>query len=54
MPVGLPSVVETAEPDRDLEAVQLFCLGGLTVTLYLLHLLPVAMANARKLLACAG
>jgi hypothetical protein len=54
MPVGLPGVVETAEPDRDLEAVQLFCLGGLTVTLYLLCLPPVAMANAMMLLACAG
>jgi hypothetical protein len=54
MPVGLPSVVETAEPDPDLEAVQLFCLGGLTVTLYLLHLLPSTMENAMMLLACAG
>jgi hypothetical protein len=54
MPVGLPNVVETAEPEPDLEAVQLFCLGGLTVTLCLLHLLPVATVNAMMLLACAG
>jgi hypothetical protein len=54
MPVELPRIVETAEPDRDLEAVQLFCLGGLTVTLCMLHLLPVAMVNAMVLLACAG
>jgi hypothetical protein len=54
MPVELPRVVETATPDPDLEAVQLFCLGGLTVTLCMLHLLPNAMGNAVMLLAYAG
>jgi hypothetical protein len=54
MPVGLLSAVETAEPDPALEAVQLLCLGGLTVTLCLLHPLPSAMANAMMLLAFAG
>jgi hypothetical protein len=34
--------------------VQLFCLGGLTMLLYLIHLLPIAMVNAMMLLACAG
>jgi hypothetical protein len=53
MPVGLPSAVETV-PDPDLEVVQLFCLGGLTMSLYLLHLVPVAMANAMMLLSCTG
>jgi hypothetical protein len=54
MPVGLPSVVDTAESDPDLEAVALFSLAGLTLSFYLLHLLPVAMANAAMLLACVG
>jgi hypothetical protein len=53
MPVGLPSAVETAA-DPDLAVVELFCLGGLTLSLYLLHLAPVAMANAMMLLSCAG
>jgi hypothetical protein len=54
MPVGLPCAVETAEPDADAEVVLLFCLGGLTLSLYLLHLLPVATASAITFLACAG
>ncbi len=54
MPVGLPSVVETAEPDADLELVLLFCLSGLTLSLYLIHLLPIATADAIMLLARAG
>jgi hypothetical protein len=54
MPVGLPSAVHTAESDADLEAVLLFCLGGLTLSLYLFHLLPVVAADAAMLLACAG
>jgi hypothetical protein len=54
MPVGLPSVVHTAGCDADLEAVLLFCLGGLTLSLYLIHLLPVAAVEATMLLACAG
>jgi hypothetical protein len=54
MPVGLPSVVDTAEPDPDLEMVLLFSLGGLTLSLYLIHLLPVATVEAAMLLACAG
>jgi hypothetical protein len=54
MPVGLPSDVETAESNPDRESVQLFCLGGLTLSLYLIHLLPIAMTNAMMLLACAG
>jgi hypothetical protein len=54
MPVELPRAVETADPDPDLEAVQLFCLGGLTVTLCMLHLMPTAMTNAMTLLAYAG
>jgi hypothetical protein len=29
-------------------------LGGLTLSLYLIHLLPIAMTNAMMLLACAG
>jgi hypothetical protein len=33
--------------------VPLLSVGGLTVTLYLLHLLPVAVANAMMLLAYA-
>jgi hypothetical protein len=53
MPVRLPSIAETA-PDPDREVVQLFCLGGLTLSLYLLHLVPVAMANAMMLLSCTG
>jgi hypothetical protein len=52
MPVGLPSVVETTEPD--FEVAQLFCLSGLSLTLYLVHLLPFAMVDAMMLLACAG
>jgi hypothetical protein len=54
MPVELPRVVDTAEPDPDREAVQLFCLGGLTISLYLIHLLPIAMVDAMMLLACAN
>jgi hypothetical protein len=54
MPVGLPSVIDTTEPDPDLEAVMLFCLGGLTLSLYFIHLLPTASIAAAMLLACAG
>ena len=54
MPVRLPSAVDTTAPDPDLQAVQLFCLGGLTLSLYLLHLVPVAMENAMMLLSCMG
>ena len=54
MPVALPSVIDTAEADLDLEAVLLFCLGGLTLSLYLIHLMPVATVEAAMLLACAG
>jgi hypothetical protein len=54
MPVGLPSAVDIPESDADLEAVLLFCLGGLTVSLYLIHLVPVAAAEAVTLLAYAG
>jgi hypothetical protein len=32
----------------------LFCLAGLTLSLYLIHLLPVASVEATMLLACAG
>jgi hypothetical protein len=53
MPVGLPNVVEAAKADPDLE-VQLFCLGGLTLSLYVIHLMPAIMTNAMMLLACAG
>ncbi len=52
MPVGLPSAVETTAPDPDLQVVELFCLAGLTLSLYLLHLAPVVMANAIMLLSC--
>jgi hypothetical protein len=45
MPVGLPSLVDTAESDPDLDAVMLFCL---------IHLLPVATVEAAMLLAGAG
>jgi hypothetical protein len=54
MPVGLPSAVDTAEPDLDRQAVQLFCIGGLTLSSCLLHLFPIAMANAMMLLTCMG
>jgi hypothetical protein len=56
MPVGLPStaVTVTAESDADLEAVLLFCLGGLTLSLYFIHLVPIATAGAITLLAYAG
>ena len=54
MPVGLPRAVDTAEPDRDLQVAQLFCTGGLTLSLYLLHVFPVAIANAMTLLTCTG
>jgi hypothetical protein len=54
MPVGLPTVVDTAESDPDLEAVLLFSLGGLTLSFYLLHLLTVATVEAAMLLAGAG
>jgi hypothetical protein len=54
MPVGLPSAAKTAEPDLELEAVTLFSFAGLTLSFYLFHLLPIAMANATMLLACAG
>lgn len=53
MPVGLPSAVETP-PDPDLAVVELFCLGGLTLSFYLFHLVPLAMANAMMLLSSAG
>jgi hypothetical protein len=36
MAVGLPTAVDTAELDPDREAVQLFRLGGLTVSRYLI------------------
>jgi hypothetical protein len=54
MPVGLPTVVAAAESDPDAEVVLLFCLTGLTVSLYLLHLLPAVAADAFLLLSCAG
>jgi hypothetical protein len=54
MPVGLPSVIDTAESDPDLELVLSFSLGGLTLSLYLIHLLPVAAVAASMLLASAG
>jgi hypothetical protein len=54
MPVELPSLVDTAESDPDLEVVLLFCLAGLTLSLYLIHLLPVASVEATMLLAYAG
>jgi hypothetical protein len=54
MPVGLPNVIDTTEPDPDLEAVMLFCLAGLTLSFYLSHLLSVATVEAAMLLACAG
>jgi hypothetical protein len=41
-------------PDPDLQVLLLFCLGGLTLSLYLFHLLPVATADAITLLAGAG
>jgi hypothetical protein len=53
MPVGLPSAIDT-EPDLDLQAAQLFSMGGLTLSLYLLHLFPIAMANAMMLLSSMG
>ena len=54
MPVGLPTAIEAAESDPDAEFVLLFCLSGLTASLYLLHLFPVAAADAIMLLSCAG
>jgi hypothetical protein len=54
MPVGLPTVAETAESDPDVEAVLLFCFSGLTLSLYLLHLLPAAMVDAIAVLAGVG
>lgn len=54
MPVGLPSAVAAAEADPDLEVVLLFCLSGLNLSLYLIHLLPVAAVAATMLLASAG
>jgi hypothetical protein len=54
MPVGLPTAIEAAESDPDAEVVLLFCLTGLTASLYLLHLLPVAAADAFMLLSYAG
>jgi hypothetical protein len=54
MPVGLPSTVEIAGDDLDREAVLLFSLCGLTLSLYLLHLLPIATVDAMMLLTCAG
>jgi hypothetical protein len=54
IPVGLPSAVDTTEPDLDLQAVQLFCLAGLTLSFYLLHLLPVAMIDTMMLLTSTG
>jgi hypothetical protein len=52
MPVGLPSAAETA-PDPDFQVVELFSLGGLTLSFYLFHLVP-AVANAMLLLSCTG
>jgi hypothetical protein len=54
MPVGMPSVIETSESDPDVEAVLLFSFSGLTLSLYLLHLLPAAMVDAISLLASTG
>jgi hypothetical protein len=54
MPVGLPSGVQTAEPDPDLEVALLFSLSGVTLSFYLLHLFPFAMVDAIMLLASAG
>jgi hypothetical protein len=52
MPVELLRPVQTGEPD--LEVVQLFCLSGLSLSLYFVHLLPHTMVDAMMLLACAG
>jgi hypothetical protein len=54
MPVGLPTAIEVAESEPDAEFVLLFCLSGLTASLYLLHLFPAAAADAFMLLSCAG
>jgi hypothetical protein len=55
MHVGLrKAVIETAELAPNLKVVHLFSLGGLTLSLYLLHLFPNAMVDAMMLLASAG
>ena len=51
MPVVLPNAA--AESDADIECVLLFCLGGLTLSLYSFHLLPTVMVDA-LLLACVA
>jgi hypothetical protein len=48
------AAIETAELDPGLKVVLLLCLSGLTLSLFLLHLFPLAMADAMMLLACAG
>jgi hypothetical protein len=45
---------EAAELDPNLKAVLLLCLSGLTLTLILFQLFPIAMADAMMLLAYAG
>jgi hypothetical protein len=53
--VELPkAAIETAEPDPNLTVVLLICLSGLTLSFLLLHLFPLAMADAMLLLAFAG
>jgi hypothetical protein len=54
MPVALPSPARSAESDLDVQAVQLFCMGGLTLSFCLLHLVPVSIANAMMLLSGMG
>jgi hypothetical protein len=55
MLVGLrKAAIETTELDPNLKAVLLFSLGGLTLSLYLLHLFSSAMVDAMMLLASAG
>ena len=56
MLVGLPkaAIEETAEFYPQLPVVLLFCLSGLTLSFLLLHLFPLAMADAMLLLAFAG
>jgi hypothetical protein len=55
MLVELPkATIETADVDPNLKVVLLLCLGGLTLSLFLLHLFPLAMADAMMLLAYAG
>jgi hypothetical protein len=48
------AAIENAELDPSLKVVLLLCLSGLTLTLFLLHLFPLAMTDAMTLLAGAG